>query len=476
MIVFLWWAWAGLSALVNIFYDLGFKNIAVVDKYKSEISEKLEKKWIPVFIWDWVYNFSNDDIIIYSDAVVNSKDFQKIKNNIKFSYFDFVGEISKRFQTISIAWTHGKTSTTSMLISSLKKSNFNKLWLGIVWWFVPDLDNKNYYINPNKKDEIKIIFEKILTAKWKRPTEYFKELYFIVEADEFNRHFLLLDSYISGITKVDHDHKDIYPTEKDYLSAFELFINKTRKKVFTNDEEFLKKINNNQIINTNNLVKLINFDYIFWEHMKKNAALALAIMKEIWLKEKQAIESIKSFKWVWRRQEYLWLMNNEKLKKEKIKEKDYLWYKQNSLWYIKIYTDYAHHPVEIQATYDSFRKNFPDKKLIAVFQPHQLFRFVSYEKNFLNSLKNFDEIFIYNIYSVREEKLIDQLIKEKNLKVKNHRQAIEKIWQEIAWKLNGKYIKSFDELIKNIQDKDWILIIMSAWNLDYEMRKFLKKS
>jgi hypothetical protein len=34
----------GLSALVNIFYDLGFKNIAVVDKYKSEISEKLEKK------------------------------------------------------------------------------------------------------------------------------------------------------------------------------------------------------------------------------------------------------------------------------------------------------------------------------------------------------------------------------------------------------------------------------------------------
>ena len=151
MIVFLGGAWAGLSALVNIFFDLGFKDIIVVDKYKSEISDKLEKKWIKVIIWEWKYDFLQEDIVIYSDAVVNSQDFQKIKANTKFSYFDFVSEISKRFQTISIAGTHGKTSTTAMLIASLKKVDFDKLWLGIVWGFVVDLDNKNYFLSENKK-------------------------------------------------------------------------------------------------------------------------------------------------------------------------------------------------------------------------------------------------------------------------------------------------------------------------------------
>ena len=43
MLVFLWWAWAWLSALVNIFYELWFKDIVVVDKYKSQITDKLQK-------------------------------------------------------------------------------------------------------------------------------------------------------------------------------------------------------------------------------------------------------------------------------------------------------------------------------------------------------------------------------------------------------------------------------------------------
>jgi len=387
MLVFLWWAGAGLSALVNIFHELWFDNIVVVDKYKSEITDKLQQKWIKVVIGDGIYDFQKDDIIFYSDAVVNSQDFQKVKDNIKFTYFQFLWEISKRFQTIAIAGTHGKTSTTAMILTVVKNIWFKDFGLWIVGGFVPDLNNNNYLINQERKQDIKKIFEKLLTAKWHRPTELFKKMYFIVEADEFNRHFLLLDPSISLITKVDHDHKDVYPTQKSYFSTFQEFIWKTKKEVFTNDENFKKNIwkidKKIEFIWTN---KNINFKYMFGEHMKKNASLVIKLFEILEFKENKVIEILDNFKWIWRRQEYLGDIKN-----------------------ISIYTDYAHHPTEIEATYDAFKSNFPDKKIIWVFQPHQLFRFVSYEKDFLKSLSKFDNIYIYDIYSVREEELLKEL-------------------------------------------------------------------
>ena len=450
MLVFLWWGGSWLSALVNIFKEIWFENILVIDKSESEITEKLKKKWIKIIIWEWKYNFQPEDIIIYSDAVVNSQDFKNAKNNRKFSYFEFIWEVSKRFQTISIAGTHGKTSTTSMAISSAKKLNFQKLALWIVGWFVKELNNQNYFINPDLKWEIKTIFEKILSAKWARPANLFKKYFFVIEADEFNRHFLLLDSYISLITKVDHDHKDIYPTEKEYLEAFKLFVLKTRKKTFTTDKSFFSLLdwkipsNLDLVLPTSN----IDFDYIFWDHMKNNALLVLKLFLELWFKKEEILKALKSFKWVWRRQEYLGDISGNPL-----------------------YTDYAHHPVEIKATYESFRQNFPDKKLIAVFQPHQLFRFVSYEQDFIESLKKFDKIYIYDIYSVRENKLIQKLIKERNLKAKDHQEAIKQIWNQIAEKLNWEYADNFSKLIQKLEKEKWIIIVMTAWDLDYKLRK-----
>ena len=431
MFVFLGWGWAWLSALVNIFFDIWIKDIIVVDSNKSEITEKLQNKWIKVIIWDNVYNYKKDDIVIYSDAVVNSKDFQKIKENIKFSYFEVIWEISKRFQTISIAWTHWKTSTTAMCITTWKKLWFKDLALWIVWWFVPDLWNKNYYVNENYKEDIKNIFEKIFTRKWARPTELFKKYYFIIEADEFNRHFLLLDSFISCITKVDYDHKDVYKTKKEYLDAFNLFKTKTRWEVFEQE-----KIKNYPI----------DFKYIFWQHMQKNASLVVELYKHLWYKEKDILNSLKDFKWIWRRQEYLWQLNN-----------------------LKIYTDYAHHPIEIQATLNAFKEHFKNEKIIWIFQPHQIFRFVSYKKDFIEVLRQFDELIIYDIYSVREEKLLKELT-WKDLPVEQQKQII---WEDIAKQSWWVYINNFDDLIKNLKNKKWIWLLLTAWDLDYKMRKYI---
>lgn len=432
MFIFLWWGWAWLSALVNIFFEVWIKDIVVVDKYKSEITEKLEKKWIKVIIWDDVYNYKKDDIIIYSDAVINSKDFIKIKENIKFTYFEVIWELSKRFQTIAIAWTHWKTSTTAMSIVIWKKIKWADFVLWIVWWFVPDLWDINYYINKKHKEDIKKIVEKIFTRKWARPVELFKKYYFIVEADEFNRHFLLLDSFISCITKVDYDHKDVYKTKKEYLDAFELFKTKTRDKIFEQDK-----------IKTYN----IDFKYIFWEHMQKNASLVIQVFKYLWFKEDEIIDSLKDFKWIWRRQEYLWKLNN-----------------------IDIYTDYAHHPVELQTVLKAFKEHFKEQKIIWIFQPHQIFRFISYKEDFIKVLRQFDEIILYDIYSVREENLLKELT-WKDLPVKEQKKII---WENIAKQVWWIYIEKFNELIKNLDKKEGIWVLLTAWDLDYEMRKYIK--
>jgi len=137
---------------------------------------------------------------------------------------------------------------------------------------------------------------------------------------------------------------------------------------------------------------------------------------------------------------------------------------------IPIYTDYAHHPTEIKATYDAFKNNFPDKKIIWVFQPHQLFRFVSYEKDFLESLSKFDNIYIYDIYSVREEELLKELT-WLDLSVEEQKKII---WENIAKKLNGKYIENFDKLLNNIKAEEWIVVVMTAWDLDYKIRQYIK--
>ncbi len=434
MFVFLGWGWAWLSAIANIFFDIGFKNMIVVDANKSQITDKLQAKWIKVIIWDDIYDYQEDDIIIYSDAVVNSQDFQKIKNNVKFTYFELVWEISKWFKTISIAWTHGKTSTTSLMITAWKNLWFKDLALWIVGWFVPDLSNNNYYINTDYKQDMKTIIEKIFTRKWDRPAHLFKKYYFIIEADEFNRHFLLLDSTISCITKLDHDHKDVYKTEEEYLEAFDVFKNKTRWKIF---EQWKIKTYD------------IDFDYVFWDYMQQNASLVIEVFKSLWYEEQDIIDNLKSFKWAWRRQEYLWKINA-----------------------LNIYTDYAHHPIELQAVLKAFKEHFQQEKIIWIFQAHQVFRFVSYKKEFIEVLKKFDELILYDIYSVREEELLEELT-WKALPVEKQKKIV---WEDIAKQTWWTYIEDFQKLITILEDKKWIWIILTAWDLDYKIRNFIKKN
>jgi len=64
--------------------------------------------------------------------------------------------------------------------------------------------------------------------------------------------------------------------------------------------------------------------------------------------------------------------------------------------------DYAHHPTEINAVYDAISEMHPEKKVLAIFQPHLFSRTKDFVEDFAKSLSKFDAIILLDIYPARE--------------------------------------------------------------------------
>jgi UDP-N-acetylmuramate--alanine ligase len=69
--------------------------------------------------------------------------------------------------------------------------------------------------------------------------------------------------------------------------------------------------------------------------------------------------------------------------------------------------DYGHHPQEITTTVDAFRRVWPDKRLVHVFQPHRYTRTQSLFSEFINALSLADELLLFDIYPAGEAPIPD---------------------------------------------------------------------
>lgn len=468
VLIWAWWTW--MSGIAWILHDLWYwENLICLDSTESELTQKLQKKWIKVIIWENKYLPDITDNIIYSEACINSpevlhaKSYQRTAKQQRFigNYFDFLGELSKYFTTIWVTGTNWKSTTTSLALYTAKK-HLPNLWLGILWALVPDLDWNNYFVNQNHKSDIKNIFDQILNGKW-LDYSLIKKYYFILEACEYKRHFLCLDIDRWIITNIELDHTDYYKDINDYTLAFQQFTDKVKNKIFTTEILDLKsqKI---QKIET----KIFNFKYIFGTHNNKNWSLVKKLINEInikyppskdWIKKinkdswcKDTIsciqETIQNFKWLRRRLEYL--TTTEK-------------------WTI-IFSDYGHMASSIKICFDALKTKYPDKKIIAIFQPHQAARIIKWREDFPKALKLYNENIIFDIYAAREN--LDNLIKKTPIKwIK----SIKDLWQKLAEKTNGIYTTNFDTIKQKIHDSNSqeIIVIFSAWDLDFKIRSLI---
>ena len=369
----------GMSSLA--FYFINEKKyVAGYDKVNSNITKLLSNKGAKVHYKDDVINIPSEflnnieTLIVYTPAISKSnKEFKFFKENgfriLKRS--ELLGLISQNKFCIAVAGTHGKTTTSSILSHILYENNisFTSFIGGI---------SENYDSNllQNGNDIV------------------------LVEADEFDRSFHTLFPNIACVTSVDPDHLDIYNSKEKLDSAFTQFVDNIKSKgvLFSNEKTFLGGISygfsskceyfiSNYSNSKSSSFFNINYNGISVDSVKfnmpgkhnaLNALAAFAIGKELNIDDKSIINSLSTFLGVKRRFSYA-------LRSPKI-----------------IIDDYAHHPSEIKAVYETVKDLYPNKTNTAIFQPHLYSRTRDFIDEFASILSKFHTVLILDIYPARE--------------------------------------------------------------------------
>ena len=172
---------------------------------------------------------------------------------------------------------------------------------------------------------------------------------------------------------------------------------------------------------------------VFGEHNVKNAKAALLVAKLLKIKRLSAENSLKEFSGTWRRFEY-----KGKTKKGAL-----------------VYDDYAHHPTEIKAVLNGACAQFPNKRIIVIFQPHLYSRTKLLLNDFAKSFNRANDIIITNIYAAREKK-------EKTIHAKDLIALIDITGNK------AKYLSNFKKIIEYLKKntgKDDLIITIGAGDI-----------
>jgi UDP-N-acetylmuramate--alanine ligase len=370
----------GMSALARYFHA-NDKNVAGYDKTQTEITDGLQDLGIEVHFKDAIENikpvFQNieNTLVVYTPAVP--------ADNEELGYFKNHGfNVLKRAQTLglitqntfclAVAGTHGKTTTTSILGHLMNVCNVPlTAFLG----GISENYNSNLILNGTEVS--------------------------VVEADEFDRSFLTLSPDLACITSMDADHLDVYGDASELEKSFVDFSRniKSNGKLFIRNGLPLKGITygiEDDSDYTIQNIKIENGAYVFdvitpktvlkdlqfnlpGRHNLSNALIALAMAVEYGCPHQQLAKALASYKGVKRRFTY------------HIKTDDFVFI-----------DDYAHHPEEINAVHQAVREMYPNKKVLAIFQPHLYTRTKDFVDDFAKSLSQFDELMLLDIYPARE--------------------------------------------------------------------------
>ena len=369
----------GMSALARYFKAIG-KNVSGYDKTETELTKELQQLGISIHFEDRIdlipvdYYVENTLVIITPAVPMHHSEwnyFLEREYEVK-KRAEVLGIITKDTFCFAVAGTHGKTTTSSILGHILYESGVD------VTAFVGGIV-ENYNSN--------------LIGTGKTVT--------VVEADEFDRSFLHLYPNIACVTSMDADHLDIYGDKLAIEASFVEFANKVtdKSKLFITNELPIQgvtcAVNAAANFSAYN-IRIINNQYVFdvktgteiilniefglpGKHNLMNALMALAMAKTFGLPNEAIASALLSFKGIKRRFSYQ--------------------IKTENLIYID---DYAHHPTEINAVHQAVRELYPNKKVLAIFQPHLFSRTKDFADDFAQSLAAFDQVILLDIYPARE--------------------------------------------------------------------------
>ena len=429
----------GMSAIARYFNYKGM-TVGGYDRVQNSVTKELADENITVVYDDAVaaipqqFLDKNTTLIVRTPAIADSHlQLQYFKTNgftIK-KRAEVLGEITAQTETICVAGTHGKTTTSTMIAHLLQQSHVKcSAFLGGI--------ANNYGTN-------------FLLSN--------QSNYVVVEADEYDRSFHYLSPYFAVITSADPDHLDIYQTAEAYRQAFEIFTSliktggalllrkdvkitpqlKKGVKVYTYsmDEKADFYAENIRFENGKLLFNFITptdkiSDVILSVPIKinvENAVAAMAVGCLLGVTKDELRTGISSFSGIYRR--FNIVLQNEKT---------------------VFIDDYAHHPEELRASIASIKQLFPQKRVTGIFQPHLYTRTRDFANEFAKGLSQLDELILLDIYPAREEPI--QGISSKII--------FDKV------NIENKTLCTKNELLPLIQKRDFqVLITLGAGDIEF---------
>jgi UDP-N-acetylmuramate--alanine ligase len=350
----------GMSALAQLLQHQGHE-VRGSDREDSPVTMMLVQKGIHVDIGQREKNIPEGcELLIYSDAVPSSnpeREYAK-KNEIpEMSYFEALGEVTKKTKTIAVAGTHGKTTVTGMLAKILEYAK--KEPTAIVGSIVRDFGS-NFLAGSGEL--------------------------FVVEACEYRDHLLKLSPHILVITNLELDHTDYFPDLEALQNTFRKAVERVPVSgaIVANPYDPI-------VASVLGSAKAPIIDYttqtvprleLIGEFNSQNAQAAKAAARTAFphLQEEYTDKALLAFKGSWRRFEYRGETPNG----------------------AQVYDDYAHHPTEVRKTIEAARERFPDKRIVVAFHPHLYSRTKSFLQEFAEALSLADEAIVAPIYAARE--------------------------------------------------------------------------
>ncbi|TBW92792.1 UDP-N-acetylmuramate--L-alanine ligase [Staphylococcus hominis] len=365
---------AGMSSLAQIMHDLGHE-VQGSDIEKYVFTEgALKNKGIKILPFS-VDNIHEGMVVIQGNAFPDTHEEIVRAHELKLDvirYHDFLGQVINQYTSVAVTGAHGKTSTTGLL---------------------------SHVMNGDKKTSFLIGDG---TGMGLPGSDYFA-----FEACEYRRHFLSYHPDYAIMTNIDYDHPDYFKNIDDVASAFQEMANNVKKAIIAwGDDEHLRNLkadvpiyyyglSKNDDVYADNIQITENgtqFDvYINGEYYDQfltpqygnhNIQNALAVITISYL-EKMDVNNIK---------EALETFGGVKRR-----------FNENFVSKQVLVDDYAHHPREISATIETARKKYPNKDVVAVFQPHTFSRTQAFLDEFADALSKADHVFLCKIFgSIRE--------------------------------------------------------------------------
>jgi len=364
----------GVSALAKYYLKKGHK-VTGSDLVSSEITKTLKKLGVKIFTGRHkAKNLpENADLVVFSPAVKPDNPELKEAKKLKIkslSYPEALGELTKKYFTIAVSGTHGKSTTTAMIGLLLAKTGLDPTV--IIGTKLKEFGDSNCRVG--------------------------KSQYLVIEADEHMASFLNYWPKIIVLTTIEADHLDYYKNLGNILKTFKKYIGHLPKDgvlIANGDDKNIYHIISTAVKNVfwyslkdRGGEKLRKILKVPGEYNISNALAALAVARALKIPDKTSFKALSEYRGSWRRFEITKILE----------PKPYT-----------LISDYAHHPTEIKATLKAAREKFPRKKIWCVFQPHQHQRTFYLFKYFVEVFRQapIDKLIITDIYDVAGREEID---------------------------------------------------------------------